>query len=262
MYWHKKSVTFWLMPLQAGITLMVVGILLGRCTRWVRSGRGLLLAGLLVLIVTSNRQVGFRLLRPLESQYPPVPELSAGDPLPADLAACRLIVILGGGQTDFAAWPATSKLSPYALGRMVEGVRLARLLPEAKLITTGPGRDAGSPTHARMLAAAAESLGVAPARFSVIETARDTEGEAAELFRRIGPAPFALVTSAWHMPRAMALMRQAGLHPLACPADFHARANDRFDWSDWEWGLEGLQCSTWAIYERLGMAWAGLRGKI
>jgi uncharacterized SAM-binding protein YcdF (DUF218 family) len=64
------------------------------------------------------------------------------------------------------------------------------------------------------------------------------------------------------MPRAVALMRRAGLAPLPCPADFLTRASGDARIGDWLCDLSGLEQSTWAIYERLGMTWARLQGKI
>ncbi len=229
--------------------------------KWAGLGRGMVLLGLLLMVVSSNRQVGLWLLRPLEQQYPPIPEIAVGAELPEKLAACRYIVVLGGGHTDTLSLPSTSKLSSYALGRITEAVRLAWLLPDAKIITSGPAYEE-LPSHADILGSAAVSLGVDRCRFEFTETGRDTENEALMIKEMIGDAPFALVTSAWHMPRAMALMRQVGLNPLACPTDFHARTNDRFTWTDYLCGLDGLENTTWALYERLGYKWATLRGRI
>lgn len=262
MFWLKKAVTFWLMPLNASLTLMILGAVLAFSPRWARAGRRIALAGLLLLLVASNRQVGLWLLGPLERTYPAIPEIPAGAPLPPALARCRYIVVLGGGHAEATALPATSRLSVYALGRITEAVRLARLLPDATIITSGPASAPGRTSHAAMLARAAISLGIAPDRFLCIDQARDTEDETYAVRERIGAAPFALVTSAWHMPRAMGLMRQAGLHPLACPADYHARAEDEFSWSDLQWGIDGLERTTWAVHERLGLLWGRLRGKI
>jgi uncharacterized SAM-binding protein YcdF (DUF218 family) len=261
MFWLKKAISFCLMPFPASLGLMMAGLWLSRRQGSATLGKVMMLGGLLLLVVMSNRQVGLALLRPLEQRYPAIPEIIVGEPVPANLAACRYIVVLGGGHADAAALPATSRLSVYALGRITEAVRLARLLPRAQIITTGPGHD-GLPTHAETLAAAAISLGVAPDRFITLDSGRDTEGEAAAVRTEIGDAPFALVTSAWHMPRAMALMQHAGLNPLACPADFHASTHDRFTWTDYLCGLDGLENSTWAVYERLGYAWARWRGKV
>jgi uncharacterized SAM-binding protein YcdF (DUF218 family) len=71
----------------------------------------------------------------------------------------------------------------------------------------------------------------------------------------------ALVTSAWHLPRAAALFRQAGVDALPCPADFLAKPDGR-------WHVDALLCepdslsrSTYAIHEYIGRLWIWLRGK-
>lgn len=259
----KKAIGYWLMPLPFCVALMIAGLLLLRSKRWPKTGHRMLITGVLLLFVLSNKQVGQALLRPLESQYAAIPELAAGQPLPARLADCRAIVVLGGGHSDQAGLSALNKLSMSALSRLTEGVRLARLRPDALLIVSGPGQGGQSPTHASVLAAAAVSLGIEPARIVQIDTARDTDDEVQAVKKRLGPSvPFALVTSAWHMPRAMGLMRRAGLDPLPCPADFLSRSSGPLRASDWLFDLSGLEQSTWAVYERLGTTWAKLQGKI
>jgi uncharacterized SAM-binding protein YcdF (DUF218 family) len=144
----------------------------------------------------------------------------------------------------------------------MEGVRLAQRLPATQLILTGPGIITNDLTHGAVLAQAAQSLGVTPARTELLTSARDTEEEIKALRERFGDTPVALVTSAWHMPRTMAYARKAGLNALPCPADFTARPNEQFRWNDWTCDLTGLERSTKAIYERLGTLWARLRGQI
>lgn len=256
----KKAVSYFLMPLPFSISLMLLGLALTACTRHRRPGRILLVSGLGLLLVLSHKQVGLALLLPLETRYPAVPELAAGAPLPPDLAACRAIVILGGGHADTPGLPATARLSPSAASRLQEGVRLARLLPDATLILCGPGLP-DRPTHAAVLATGAQSLGVDAGRMRLLTEVRDTADEAQQVRALLGDTPFALVTSAWHMPRAVALMQKAGLHPRPCPADFAARPNPDFRWSDWTCDLTGLDRSTKAVYERLGLLWARLRGQ-
>ena len=153
-----------------------------------------------------------------ETRYPPIPELRAGDALPSDLAACRFVVVLGGGHGDTPGRSATNKLSSSALPRIVEGVRPACVLPNARMIVSGPP-EGNNPSHAQVLASAAISLGIGADRIRLIETARDTEDESAAVRAIVGDAPIALVTSAWHMPRAAAIFRKAGVNILPCPAD-------------------------------------------
>ena len=87
LFWLKKAVSYWLMPLPFCVALMAVGLLLLRSKRWPKAGRRLFITGLLLLFLLSNKQVGQILLHPLESQYAAQPELPAGTPLPAPLGA-------------------------------------------------------------------------------------------------------------------------------------------------------------------------------
>lgn len=260
MFWLKKSISFWLMPLPLCLALILCGLLLSLVPRRSRLGRGLLAAGAALLLLFSNRAASFWMLRPFEVRYSAIPEFVAGDPLRGPLAACRFVVVLGGGHSDMSGVPATSRLSSSALGRIVEGVRLLRVLPGARLILSGPG-EPGRPTHAAVLAEAAWSLGVDPKRITLIEAALDTEDEAQAVATIAGPAPIALVTSAWHMPRAAYLFRIAGVNFVACPTDFVARRSGSLHLSDLSWDSESLERSTLAVHETLGYIWLRLRDR-
>ncbi len=260
LFWLKKAVSFCLMPLTICLGLMLAGLWLMRSRRRQNLGRGLVIAGVLLLLLFSNNLVSTWLIRPLEAHYPPQPEFTPGAPLPPALARCRYVVVLGGGHGDDASLPATGQLSPFALARIVEGVRLLRLLPEARLIVTGPA-SGNHPTHASVLAAAAVALGAPAERIVKIETARDTEEESQAVRQLIGDAPVALVTSAWHLPRAAALFRHAGVDALPCPADFLAKPVPGWHGSDLICEPEALARSTYAVREHIGRLWIWLRGK-
>jgi uncharacterized SAM-binding protein YcdF (DUF218 family) len=258
-FWLKKLLGFWLMPLPFCLALMLAGLVLTRVQRLARLGRGLLLSGFVLLLVFSNGFVSRWLVRPLETRYPAMPEFAPGQPLPAALAACRYVVVLGGGNGNSARTAANNLLMPGSLSRIVEAVRILRALPEAKLVVCGPENN--HITHATVLARTAMALGIAPERIAFIEHARDTENEARAAHQLAGDAPVALVTSAWHMPRAVALFRSAGLEPLPCPADFTTHDEDAVHLNDFFWDIAALERSTWAVRERIGYCWIWLRGK-
>ena len=90
----------------------------------------------------------------------------------------------------------------------------------------------------------------------------DTKHEAHATRAIVDEAPVALVTSAWHMPRAMALFRAAGVNVVPCPTDFQARPNTDFRWTDWTFDISGLDRTTFAVHEYLGLWWLRLRRKI
>jgi uncharacterized SAM-binding protein YcdF (DUF218 family) len=257
----KKFIGYFIQPFPFGLALMLAGSLLVLARRAPRLRRWLVGGGLVWLLLLGNSWIGAQLVRPLESQFPPMPELPEGAPVPAALAACRFVAVLGSGHADAPGFSANNELSPPGLARIIEGVRLLRALPEARLIVSGPGLP-GHDTHAEVLRRAAITFGVAPDRIMKIQTARDTEDESVELGRLVGAERVALVTSAVHMPRAVALCRHAGVRVLPCPADFTAPPNTMDTLSDdFGWDVRALERSSAAVRERVGWLWVWLRGK-
>jgi uncharacterized SAM-binding protein YcdF (DUF218 family) len=257
LFWLKKAFTTPFLPLYFALFTGVLGSAL-LWTKRQKTGRALVTAAVLSLAIFSNKGVALLLIAPLENQYTAIPEARVASDLPAEVTACHTIVVLGGGHTDTTGLSRLNQLSTSALSRLAEAVRLARLLPEAKLIVSGyNGPD--HPSHAQILAEAAMSLGVAPERIVRLDNTRDTEDEALELARRLGREPFLLVSSAWHLPRAMALCERAGLQPVPGPADFMARPGADTGWQLVAWDLGALERSTKAIHERLGLLWVRLR---
>lgn len=260
LFWLKKFISFWLMPLSFTVAMMGVGLWLMRSEKRATLGRRLMLAGLLLLVVLSNKYTSRLLIRPLETQYPALPEFTAGTPPPARLAACRFVAILGGGNGHSPDMAATNLLSTSALGRVVEAARILRVLPEVKVIVSGPGGPT-KPSHAVILGRAVQSFGIAADRIIYVDYAHDTEDEANAIRKIAGDAPVAVVTSAWHMPRAMALCRGAGVDALACPADFLSHADDDFYFTGLLWDVGALGVSSLGVREHIGYLWVGLRGK-
>jgi uncharacterized SAM-binding protein YcdF (DUF218 family) len=260
LFWLKKVISYWLMPLPVCIVLVVAAWCLMRSEKRARLGRRLLAAAALLLLLLGNVTVSTWLVRPLEGLYPALPEFQSAAEIPPELASCRFVVVLGGGHGDMPGLSSTNKLWPPSLGRIAEAVRILHFLPDARLIVSGPG-DGTHPTHASVLAQAAVSMGVDRSRIQMIDTARDTEDEAHAVKALVGEAKVALVTSAWHMPRAAALFRDARVHALPCPVDYSAKPTPGLDLHDFGWDVESLERSTHAVHERLGLLWLRLRGK-
>ncbi|HZZ58327.1 MAG TPA: ElyC/SanA/YdcF family protein [Opitutaceae bacterium] len=258
-FWLKKVAEYWLMPVPFCLALLALG--LWRMHRARAGAKGLIWAAFLLLLAGSNEWISIRLVEPLEWRFPPAPALLPGAPIPAELAACRYIVVLGAGHADSTRLPALERLSPSALGRLTEALRILRRLPGAILVLSGPARDGGA-AHAAVLAAAAESLGAPRSRMRLIDTAWDTAQEAAAARALVGNGPVALVTSAVHMPRAAALFRHEGIVIYPCPADYNAKPQPGLRWSDLRCDVESLDRTTTFVRERLGMLWLRLRGKV
>ena len=104
-------------------------------------------------------------------------------------------------------------------------------------------------------------LGV-PRESLILETrALDTDDEA-NLFKPIvRNAPFALVTSASHMPRALRLFRSKGMNPLPCPCDFRAKRRQPL-FVLLSPNADGLYNSEIALHEYYGRMFYWLKGLI
>src|SRR5208282_1064158 len=100
MFWLKKVVSFWLMPVPFCLALLIAGIAVALSGRRSRLGRALVVTAAALLLLFSNKWVSSGLLGPLEARFAPIPELSPGAPVPAPLARCRFVVVLGGGNGD------------------------------------------------------------------------------------------------------------------------------------------------------------------
>ena len=236
-------------PLLLALILSVAGFLLVRGSRR-RAGAWLVASGALFGYLASTTLVGNALLRPLEQRYP------AFDP--GQAVGVRDIVVLGSGYEPRDHVPVTGALDPDGLTRIVEGVRLAKSRPGARLLVSG-GAAPGFTPSALGYAQLAADLGIQGSAMIVMDRALDTAEEARDVFAVMGRTPFILVTSAYHMPRAMRLMLRAGANPVPAPTGqlLHPqRTAERFGLIP---GSRGLRKTEAALHEYLGLAAVSLR---
>lgn len=212
MFLAKKWLGGMLMPLPLLLMLALIGLfLLARQHK--RSGTSCLLLSLCALMLLSTRPVANALITPLESRYPPHE---------VGTAPVQDIIVLGAAQVADPRLPLLSQLGNAALARISEGVRLAHAYPDARLIVTGYAGGEGR-TSAELYAEVAVALGIGPRRLLLLPEPKDTAEEAAAVAPLIAGRRALLVSSASHLPRAMALFAAEGAHPLAAPVDHQAK---------------------------------------
>ena len=251
MFFMKKIVSRFFFPLPLSLEFLVAGLFLLWFTRRQRAGKALVTCGTLLLLAVSNVFTSNALLRPLEHQYSPlrVEHEGAGTPPAA------FIAVLGGWADHDPDVSITSLISPDQMVRLIEGMRLHHELPHTKLILSGNADSAVG------MARVAEALGVDPQDIVKLPEPRDTEEESRQIAPIVGSKGLILVTSASHMPRAMALFRKRGLQPIAAPTDYLAPVH-RLESDDFFPDGYKLFKSQIAVYEYLGLAWETLLGKI
>lgn len=242
LFYLKKIIGMALMPIPLTMLLTLTGLVLLK--RWPRTGKGLIALALLWLGLTSWHPVANRLLAPLEDNYP---VFNLQQPV-------STVVVLGSCHASDDSVPLAAQLCSSALFRLLEGLRILAANPQAELFVSGYAGPDVRP-HADVLREVAISLGVSPDRIHTFPEARDTADEASLMAPLLGDKPFALISEAAHLPRAMVFFQHQGLHPIAAPAVKLSSPQP-----DWRIEARAAYKSERAVYEALGLIWQWLRG--
>jgi uncharacterized SAM-binding protein YcdF (DUF218 family) len=256
----KKLVSRLFFPIPLCLELLFLGIFLQLITRAKKTAALCMITGTGLLLLLSLQGPSCLLLRPLETMYPPAfAELSEEEELPR----IDWIVVLGGGTIPTKNRPSNSRLAENSLSRVVEGVRLSRLFPEARMVFTGVGSPGDFDSTAEIMARTAMDFGVDESRITLVGQAKDTPDEArmcAGIIPKNGH--MILVTSASHLHRALRLFIKQGLSPVPAPAGYLCKTSSGISYQDFLPSADNLIRSERAIYEYMGLAWASFRGLI
>lgn len=169
------------------------------------------------------------LLEPLERQYQEV----------KTTPHAKYILLLGG---DFKS-------------RAYEAIKLHYMINDSIIITSGyPGSYKTTP-EAVINANKLIQLGIPKENIMMQSQPRDTAEEAREIRKIVKDEPFIVVTSAYHMSRAMSLFKKEGLNPIAAPTNFLAKGNNLLSFPNGG----SLQKTEIALHEYLGMLWYKLK---
>ena len=245
-------------PLAFGLFL----IWFGKTERMRKIGRIAVTISFGLLTIFSVGPLSNRMLASLEWQYRP---FRAEDQDPAWKPA--FIVVLAGDHVVDPELPAVTRVGFRTMARLSEGVRLKKqVFPESKLIVTG-GKfwEQQTFTVADDMAVLAEMWGVDPSEIIIEDQSKDTKDHVFYLRETLEGEDFVLVTSAAHLPRAMALFEHSGLKPVAAPVTYYSGLPSQkiqFSWGFFLPRQSNLYRAESAFYEYMGLAWAKLRGQI
>jgi uncharacterized SAM-binding protein YcdF (DUF218 family) len=214
----SKVLGFFALPSNLAIALGLLGVLL-LGTRLARIGRRLSVASLIALALIGLSPLGNALILPLEQRFPPWDD-ARGPP--------DGIVVLGGAIRPDVSAARNDVALNEAAERITATVALARRYPDARIIYSGgtgslflrEGSEAASAVRIF------ESLGIPHVRIMTEGRSRNTVENAVFSLLLAMPRPgerWLLVTSGYHMPRAMGAFRQAGFPIEAYPVDWRTR---------------------------------------
>jgi uncharacterized SAM-binding protein YcdF (DUF218 family) len=214
----SKVLGFFALPSDDAAVLAALGVIL-LFTRFKRTGRALATLGVVLLLVAGLTPLGNALMLPLEQRFPPW-DGSRGAPIG--------IVVLGGAiGPELSAARGTPDLNESA-ERITTAAALARKYPAARIIYSG-GDARLVPTggiEADYAVDLLESLGIPRTRIEAERKSRNTIENAEFSKSMAAPKPgerWLLVTSGYHMPRAIAAFRHAGFLVEAYPVDWRTR---------------------------------------
>ncbi|MBI4775672.1 MAG: envelope biogenesis factor ElyC [Deltaproteobacteria bacterium] len=258
----KKVIGPLFFPISLCLEVLLAGWLLISFTKFQRSGKILMLFGMIMLGLFSYAPFADRLLEPLEYRYPVLsPEAVSGCTNGSDPASPKWIVVLGGGHSANPELHPLSQLSHPSLARLAEGIRLYREIPGGKLLLMGGAMFSDVPESV-VMSRAARCLGVDEKDIVVERRSKDTRDQAEAARTIIGENRFFLVTSASHMPRSMALFKKSGTDPIPAPTGHLVKKEQHWDPDRFVLQARNLLKSERAFYEFLGMGWAWFRGHV
>jgi uncharacterized SAM-binding protein YcdF (DUF218 family) len=251
----SKVLGFFALPSNLLITIGLVGLVL-LLTRSRRLASWLVVTSLVLLALFGLSPLGNLLMLPLEERFPPW-DASHGAP--------DGVIVLGGMSAEDVSAARGATALNEAAERVTVAVELARRYPNLRIIFSG-GTNAlifGEEAEAAFAVRQLEALGVPHERITAEEQSRNTVENA--VFSRLiaNPQPgqrWLLLTSAFHMPRAIAVFRAAGFPVEAYPVDWRTTGPiDRV--RPFPSVSEGLRRTDVAVHEWIGLLLYRLTGK-
>lgn len=234
--------------------LWLAGVILGwRLTRDRRGRRALVLFSALVIWLSSSRPAVELLARPLEGAYER-PSLES-----LETRGVRQVVVLTGGGYQVTEEPFALALPNASAHRFLGGIEVCRILAsDGRLIFSGSaGRGRRDVATAEAMASLARRL--AP-ELTVLSESRS--GSTAEHPLNVAPlldeGPFLLVTSGYHLRRAMDSFRRSGYDPIAFPVD--PLIHGGHHWTRWLPSFDNLATAQLLWREYLALVLYKIRG--
>ena len=251
----SKILGFFAAPSNLLISIGILGLIL-LCTRFTRLASWLIVTSLVLLAIAGLSPLGNALIIPLEERFPPW-DSSRGAP--------DGIIVLGGAISPSVSAARGEVALDEAAERITATAELARRYPNARIIFSGGSGsllyDEGpeAPYAVRQLLA----LGVDHDRITAEEQSRNTLENAAYSLLLANPKPgerWLLVTSAYHMPRAIAAFRAVGFAVDPYPVDWRTRGPADLV-RPFSSLAEGLRRTDAAVREWIGLLVYWLTGK-
>ena len=254
MFLFKKIIALLFFPLSICFEVLFIGIFLLWFSGKQKAGKIVVCLGVILLMLFSCSSFSDSLLKSLEDRYIPFVETY-------QFSDIKWVVVLGGGSNSNSKFPVTSQLCESSLSRLIEGIRIHKLLPKSKLVLSG-GAVFDPVPISKTMASVAEIMGIEGNKLILEEISKDTKDQARLIYKIVEDERFILVTSASHMPRSMALFQKLGMKPIPAPTDYWAEEKQGINPIDFFPNADSLCKMERVFHEYAGLVWARFLGQI
>jgi len=227
------------------IALSAIAGLVLLCFRSTRKwGIALSMSAFVAYLLFASGPVAFLLLGHLEYQIAP-----SGA---TEREGVHTMVVLAAYAESDNDVPLSSRVNGAAAFRLLEALSLFQSAPESTVIVSGGG------VVPLIMRDVLVSAGIPTSHILVDTESYSTFESGQHLAARLGTAPFLLVTSAGHMPRAMGVFKKAGTFPRAVPTHYVTKQN----WLAIQYlpSPAHLTYSDWAVSEYGALLWYCMKG--
>ena len=215
-YYLSKIAWFFATPSNLLVSLILLGLILAFSRRLRRLGLGIALFFTLATLGLGLLPIASYVMIPLEERFPQFQD--DGKPIDG-------IILLGGAVEATESVARGRIVANDSAERVLDTIQLAHRYPTARILISGGGGTVfGTGTaEAPVIAKFLKSVGISEERLLVEDRSRTTDENAAFSLEVAKPKEgerWLLVTSAWHMPRAVGVFEKAGFDVVPYPVDF------------------------------------------
>lgn len=192
-----------------GMTLILGLILLFKGK--LKSSKVLLCVGVIGFVLMTMAPLKYALYSAIESEAKNAPQ------------DFTYVVVLGGKIFPNENHPLSSQITPSLLSRLSYAIEIIKSKPGTTLVLTGNG--AGEKTEADLMEQFALKMGVEKERIILEKESMNTDDHPKYLKGLLTGKKFAIVTSAYHMKRALRAFKAQGLEGIPLPTDYQNKSS-------------------------------------
>jgi uncharacterized SAM-binding protein YcdF (DUF218 family) len=246
-FYLSKLIWFLVQPSSMLLLIFILGLVLYRLGRQKAAIRTLA-AAVAIYAIGGLSPLPFAVMLSVEQQYAK-PDIETIDHVDG-------IIILGGVIDTLIAEQRHEITLGDAAERLTEAAFLAKRFPQARVVFAGGAATLIYDTtdEASLAKTFLTRIGMDADRITMERESKNTYQNAVFAKKLIQPKPgerWLLITSAFHMPRAVGCFRAAGFEITPWPVDFATRGNEDL------WAIPAHPSDGWMMIDLVAKEWVG-----